>query len=39
MRISGRCVERAHNIVYSKGINAIARSILDINPIFDDIDR
>ena len=29
----------AHNIVYANGINAIAHSILDINPIFDDIDR
>ncbi len=28
-----------HNIVFAKGINAIAYSILDINPIFDDIDR
>jgi hypothetical protein len=39
MHISRRCVEQADNIVYTKGINAIARSILDINPIFDDIDR
>ena len=30
MYISGRFIERAHNIVYAKGINAIARSILDI---------
>ncbi len=28
-----------HNIVFANGINAIAHSILDINPIFDDIDR
>lgn len=39
MHISRRFIEQAHKIVYSNGINAIAHSILDINPIFDDIDR
>ena len=39
MHISGRCVEHTHNIIYANGINIISRSILDINPKFDDIDR
>ena len=34
MHIPGRFIEQAHKIVFAKGINAIARSILDIQPKF-----